>query len=53
MLSFVDSASSGDPSCSTRSTGGNLVDGLPPSANTGAGVITRGAATLHFASAEE
>ena len=33
---------SGDLSCSASSPGGNLVDGLPLAANTGAGVIGRG-----------
>ena len=33
VLSLVDSALSVDPSCSTSSPGGHLVDGLPPAAN--------------------
>ena len=33
VLSCVGSVSSGDPSCSTSSPGGHLVDGLPPAAN--------------------
>ena len=32
---------SGGPGCSTSSPGGNLGDGLPPAANSGAGVIGR------------
>ena len=39
VLSLVFSLLLGDPICSTSSPGGDLVDGLPPVANTKAGVI--------------
>ena len=43
VLSLVGSVTSGDPSCSTSSPGGHLVDGLPPAANRDPGRSEHGA----------